>query len=162
MTLIAHRPLEAADRAIAGHREGDLIIGRGQSSAIGTLVERSTRYVMLIHLPRGWKAPQFRNALIIQTAGIPAPLRKTLTWDQAREMPLHEDIAALTGFAICFCDPHSPSQRGTSENTNGLLRQYFPKAPTCPSTPPATSTRSPASSTTAPAPFWATRPQPKP
>jgi IS30 family transposase len=128
MTLIASRPAEVSDRAIAGHWEGDLIIGRGQGSAIGTLVERSTRYVMLIHLPRGWKAPHFRNALITQTAGIPAVLRKTLTWDQGREMALHEDIAALTGFQIYFCDPHSPWQRGTNENTNGLLRQYFPKS----------------------------------
>ena len=82
---------------------------------------------MLIHLPRGWKAPQFRNALITQTAAIPHDLRRTLTWDQGREMALHEDIAALTGFRIYFCDPHSPWQRGTNENTNGLLRQYFPK-----------------------------------
>jgi IS30 family transposase len=90
-------------------------------------VERTTRYLKLIHLPNGWKAPQVRNALILQTAGVPAELRKTLTWDQGREMTLHEDIAALTGFRIFFCDPHSPWQRGTNENTNGLLRQYFPK-----------------------------------
>jgi transposase, IS30 family len=127
MTLITQRPAEAGDRLVPGHWEGDLIIGRGQASAIGTLVERATRYVMLIHLPRGWKAPDFRNALITQTAGIPGPLRLTLTWDQGREMALHEDIAALTGFRIYFCDPHSPWQRGTNENTNGLLRQYFPK-----------------------------------
>jgi IS30 family transposase len=99
MTLIAQRPAQVSDRLMPGHWEGDLIIGRGQGSAIGTLVERVTRYVMLIHLPRGWKAPQFRNALITQTAAIPGQLRLTLTWDQ----------------------------RGTNENTNGLLRQYFPK-----------------------------------
>jgi transposase, IS30 family len=127
MTLIAHRPAEVNDRLAPGHWEGDLIIGQGQSSAIGTLVERTTRYVMLIHLPSGWKAPQFRNALVLRTAGIPLQLRKTLTWDQGREMALHEQIAALTGFRIYFCDPHSPWQRGTNENTNGLLRQYFPK-----------------------------------
>jgi IS30 family transposase len=127
MTLIAQRPAQVSDRLMPGHWEGDLIIGRGQGSAIGTLVERVTRYVMLIHLPRGWKAPQFRNALITQTAAIPGQLRLTLTWDQGREMALHEDIAALTGFRIYFCDPHSPWQRGTNENTNGLLRQYFPK-----------------------------------
>ena len=127
MTLIAQRPAEVNDRLTPGHWEGDLIIGQGQSSAIGTLVERTTRYVMLIHLPSGWKAPQFRNALVTQTAGIPIQLRKTLTWDQGREMALHEQIAALTGFRIYFCDPHSPWQRGTNENTNGLLRQYFPK-----------------------------------
>ncbi|MEV0827005.1 IS30 family transposase, partial [Nonomuraea rubra] len=101
--------------------------GRGQGSAIGTLVERVTRYVRLIHLPHGWKAPQVRNALITQTADLPETLRQSLTWDQGREMTLHEDIAALTGFRIYFCDPHSPWQRGTNENTNGLLRQYFPK-----------------------------------
>jgi IS30 family transposase len=127
MTLIHQRPAEVDDRTTPGHWEGDLIIGRGQGSAIGTLVERTTRYVQLIHLPHGWKAPQVRNALITQTAGIPPELRKTLTWDQGRELTLHEQIEALTGFRIYFCDPHSPWQRGTNENTNGLLRQYFPK-----------------------------------
>ncbi|TDD27206.1 IS30 family transposase [Nonomuraea terrae] len=127
MTPLAQRPLEVNERRTPGHWEGDLIIGRGQGSAIGTLVERVTRYVRLIHLPSGWKAPQMRNALILQTADIPPELRQTLTWDQGREMTLHEDIAALTGFQIYFCDPHSPWQRGTNENTNGLLRQYFPK-----------------------------------
>jgi IS30 family transposase len=127
MTLIHQRPLEVNDRKTPGHWEGDLIIGRGQGSAIGTLVERATRYVQLIHLPDGWKAPQVRNAIATQTARIPALLRKTLTWDQGRELTLHEDIEALTGFRIYFCDPHSPWQRGTNENTNGLLRQYFPK-----------------------------------
>nr|WP_199923537.1 IS30 family transposase [Streptomyces sp. NRRL F-5123] len=127
MTLIHHRPLEINDRKTPGHWEGDLIIGRGQGSAIGTLVERTTRYVQLIHLPRGRKAPQVRNALITQTAHIPPQLRKSLTWDQGRELTLHEEIEALTGFRIYFCEPHSPWQRGTNENTNGLLRQYFPK-----------------------------------
>jgi IS30 family transposase len=127
MSLVCERPLEVNERRVPGHWEGDLIIGRGQASAIGTLVERTTRYVRLIYLPHGWKAPQFRNALITQTADIPTVLRGTLTWDQGREMTLHEDIAALTGFRIYFCDPHSPWQRGTNENTNGLLRQYFPK-----------------------------------
>ncbi|WP_427164128.1 IS30 family transposase [Streptomyces sp. C1-1] len=127
MTLIHERPIEVNDRTTPGHWEGDLIIGRGQGSAIGTLVERTTRYVHLIHLPHGWKAPQVRNALITQTAHIPPQLRRTLTWDQGRELTLHEDIEALTGFRIYFCDPHSPWQRGSNENTNGLLRQYFPK-----------------------------------
>jgi IS30 family transposase len=127
MTLLAERPLEVDERRTLGHWEGDLIIGRGQGSAVGTLVERVTRYVRLIHLPHGWKAPQVRNALITQTADLPETLRQSLTWDQGREMTLHEDIAALTGFRIYFCDPHSPWQRGTNENTNGLLRQYFPK-----------------------------------
>jgi IS30 family transposase len=127
MTLLAQRPLEVNERRTLGHWEGDLIIGRGQGSAIGTLVERVTRYIRLIHLPHGWKAPQVRNALITQTADFPEALRQSLTWDQGREMTLHEDIAALTGFRIYFCDPHSPWQRGTNENANGLLRQYFPK-----------------------------------
>lgn len=127
MTLIHQRPLEVNDRETPGHWEGDLIIGRGQGSAIGTLFERTTRYVQLIHLPQGWKAPQVRNALITQTAHIPPQLRKTLTWDQGRELTLHEESEALTGFRIYFCEPHSPWQRGTNENTNGLLRQYFPK-----------------------------------
>ncbi|GAA3285781.1 IS30-like element ISBlo4 family transposase [Streptomyces lavendulae subsp. grasserius] len=127
MTLIHERPAEVNDPAVPGHWEGDLITGRGQGSVIGTLVERTTRHVHLIHLPHGWKAPQVRNALITQTAQIPPQLRRTLTWDQGRELTLHEDIEALTGFRIFFCDPHSPWQRGTNENTNGLLRQYFPK-----------------------------------
>lgn len=127
MTLIHQRPVEVNDRAVPGHWEGDLIIGANQGSAIGTLVERTTRYVHLLHLPDGWKAPQVRNALITQTAHIPPQLRRTLTWDQGRELTLHEDVEALTGFRIYFCDPHSPWQRGTNENTNGLLRQYFPK-----------------------------------
>ncbi|MEI7032553.1 IS30 family transposase [Streptomyces pratensis] len=127
MTLIHQRPVEVNDRRTHGHWEGDLIIGRGQGSAIGTLVERTTRYVHLIHLPAGWKAPQVRNALITQTAHIPPQMKRTLTWDQGRELTLHEDIEALTGFRIYFCDPHSPWQRGTNENMNGLLRQYFPK-----------------------------------
>jgi IS30 family transposase len=127
MTLVHQRPVEVNDRTAPGHWEGDLIIGRDQGSAIGTLVERVTRYVRLIHLPKGWKAPQVRNALITQTADLPAQLRRTLTWDQGRELALHEEIEALTGFRVYFCDPHSPWQRGTNENTNGLLRQYFPK-----------------------------------
>jgi IS30 family transposase len=127
MVLVHHRPAAALDRDVPGHREGDLIIGRGQGSAIGTLVDRATRYTMLIHLPAGWKAPQFRDAFLAVTAEIPPHLRATLTWDQGREMTLHAEIAARTGFKVYFCDPHSPRQRGTNENTNGLLRQYFPK-----------------------------------
>jgi len=127
MRLIHQRPAEVNQRQTAGHWEGDLIIGGGQGAAIGTLVERNTRYLGLIHLPHGWKAPQLRNALIVQTAHIPPRLRRTLTWDQGRELALHEEIEMLTGFRIYFCDPHAPWQRGTNENTNGLLRQYFPK-----------------------------------
>jgi IS30 family transposase len=109
------------------HWEGDRIIGARQASAIGTLVERVTRFVVLIHLPRGHKAPQMRDALIAQTAHLPAAMRRTLTWDQGREMSMHAQTSAATGFDIYFCDPHSPWQRGSNENMNGLLRQYFPK-----------------------------------
>jgi IS30 family transposase len=127
MRPVHARPREAEDRRRAGHWEGDLIVGKAQSSAIGTLVDRATRYVRLIHLPGGWKAPQVRDALVEQTGGWPASLRRTLTWDQGRELYYHEEIEDLTGFRIYFCDPHSPWQRGTNEHTNGLLREYFPK-----------------------------------
>ncbi|MFF3160019.1 IS30 family transposase [Streptomyces sp. NPDC057910] len=127
MRPVHTRPREAEDRRRAGHWEGDPIVGKAQSSAIGTLVDRATRYVRLIHLPGGWKAPQVRDALVEQTGHRPASLRRTLTWDQGRELYYHEEIEDLTGFRIYFCDPHSPWQRGTNENTNGLLREYFPK-----------------------------------
>ncbi|MFF4309691.1 IS30 family transposase [Streptomyces sp. NPDC001507] len=127
MRPVHTRPQEAEGRHRAGHWEGDLIVGKGQASAIGTLVDRATRYVRLIHLPGGWKAPQVRDALVEQTGTWPASLRRTLTWDQGRELYYHEEIEDLTGFRIYFCDPHSPWQRGTNENTNGLLREYFPK-----------------------------------
>lgn len=130
MKLLAQRPLEVQDRAVPGHWEGDLIIGRygpAGPSAIATLVERTSRYLLLAHLPSGYKAPQLRDALIAQAAHIPPALRKTLTWDQGREMAMHEQTEAATGWAIYFCEPHSPWQRPTNENTNGLIRQYFPK-----------------------------------
>jgi IS30 family transposase len=127
MRLLDQRPAEVTQRQTPGNWEGDLIIGAKMGSAIGTLVERVTRFVVLIHLPRGYKAPQLRDALIAQTAQLPACMRRTLTWDQGREMALHAQTSAATGFEIFFCDPHSPWQRGTNENTNGLLRQYFPK-----------------------------------
>ncbi len=131
MTLLAQRPAEVTERRVPGHWEGDLIIGQYGSaagpSAIGTLVERVTKFLVLVHLPDGYKAPQLRDALITQTQIIPGTWRKTLTWDQGREMSMHEQTAAATGFDIYFCDPHSPWQRGLNENTNGLIRQYFPK-----------------------------------
>jgi IS30 family transposase len=127
MRPVHTRSREADERRRPGHWEGDLIVGKGQASAIGTLVDRATRYVRLLHLPDGWKAPQVRDALAGQTADLPATLRRTLTWDQGRELYYHEEIEQLTGFRIYFCDPHSPWQRGTNENTNGLLREYFPK-----------------------------------
>jgi len=108
--------------------EGDLILGSTASgSAIGTLVERSTRFVMLLHLPDGHGADAVQDAIVAKMAALPAILRKTLTWDQGKEMANHAKIARATDLDIYFCDPHSPWQRGTNENTNGLLRQYFAK-----------------------------------
>lgn len=131
MTLLAQRPAEVTERRVPGHWEGDLIIGSYGSAlghtAIGTLVERVTRFLILVHLPAGYKAPQLRDALITQTQVIPQAWRRTLTRDQGREMSMHEQTAAATGFDVYFCDPHSPWQRGLNENTNGLIRQYFPK-----------------------------------
>lgn len=141
--MISQRPAEAADRAIPGHWEGDLILGLG-SSAIGTLVERTTRYTMLLHLPRleghgdaprikngpalaGHGAEAVRDAITRTIATLPQDLRRSLTWDQGAEMAQHSQLKVDTGIQVYFCDPQSPWQRGTNENTNGLLRQYFPK-----------------------------------
>lgn len=127
MILISDRPPEAEDRAVPGHWEGDLLIGRGARSAIGTLVERSSRYVILLHLPHGRTAEDVRAALTRQVSKLPAELRRTLTWDQGKEMAAHVRFATDTRMQVYFCNPHSPWQRGSNENTNGLLRQYFPK-----------------------------------
>ena len=125
--LISQRPAEAADRAVPGHWEGDLLLGT-PTTAIGTLVERSTRYVMLFTLPRAAiRAEAVRQALAATIVKLPVSLRRSLTWDQGSEMAQHERFTVDTGVAIYFCDPSSPWQRGTNENTNGLLRQYFPK-----------------------------------
>jgi IS30 family transposase len=126
MVLISDRPPEVADRAVPGHWEGDLIIGKAGRSAIGTLVERSSRYVVLLHLPHGRTAEDVRAALTRQIAKLPAELRRTLTWDQGKEMADHVRFTTDTNMQVYFCDPHSPWQRGSNENTNGLLRQYFP------------------------------------
>jgi IS30 family transposase len=127
MVNISERPAEVADRAVPGHWEGDLIIGALSKSAIGTLVERQTRFTMLLHLPADHGALAVQEAMIAKIATLPEQLRKTLTWDQGSEMSNHLQIAAATDLEIYFCDPHSPWQRGSNENTNGLLRQYFPK-----------------------------------
>jgi IS30 family transposase len=127
MRLLDQRPAAVALRLEHGHWEGDLIIGRMSGSAIATLVERVTRFVMLVHLPDGYKAPQLYDALTEQLTKLPPALRRSLTWDQGREMSMHEHTAQAAGIDVYFCDPHSPWQRGSNENMNGLLRQYFPK-----------------------------------
>ena len=128
MTLIAERPPEAADRAVHGHWEGDLIIGKDHKSAIGTVVERKTGYLILVHLTPGCnRVDAVHDGLIRKMVDLPDLLRRTLTWDQGVEMHRHKEVTIAADLAIYFCDPHSPWQRPTNENTNGLLRQYFPK-----------------------------------
>jgi IS30 family transposase len=127
MVNISERPAEVEDRAVPGHWEGDLIVGAQQRSAIGTLVERMTGFVMLLHLPDNHGALAVQEAIGAKMAELPETLRRTLTWDQGVEMSNHVQIAAANDLDIYFCDPHSPWQRGSNENTNGLLRQYFPK-----------------------------------
>ncbi|WP_044852078.1 IS30 family transposase [Amycolatopsis orientalis] len=127
MVPISERPAEAADRAIPGHWEGDLIMGKDNRSAIGTLVERSTRFCLLLHLPGGKDAATVAEEMIKTIQRLPAELRRSLAWDQGTEMAQHAQITLATDLDIYFCDPHAPWQRGSNENTNGLLRQYFPK-----------------------------------
>jgi transposase, IS30 family len=124
--MISERPAEAADRAVPGHWEGDLLLGT-KTNGIGTLVERSTRYAMLFTLPNGFTAERVSEALAKTMMRLPASLRRSLTWDQGPEMAGHVRFTIDTGLAVYFCDPRSPWQRGSNENTNGLLRQYFPK-----------------------------------
>lgn len=126
--MIADRPAEAEDRVQIGHWEGDCIKGAGNRSAIGTLVERRTRFLILVHLLDGRATAEAMRAGLTATLGqLPADLRRTLTWDQGKELALHQLIAEQIGAKVFFCDPHSPWQRGSNENMNGLLRDYFPK-----------------------------------
>lgn len=127
MVLISERPAEVEDRAVPGHWEGDLIMGKNNKSAIGTLVERKTRYVMLFALPNGRSAEQVREIMTRKIRELPKHLFRSLTWDRGKEMSEHVKFTIDTGVQVYFCDPYKPWQRGSNENTNGLLRQYFPK-----------------------------------
>jgi IS30 family transposase len=127
MIMITGRPAEVADRAVPGHWEGDLLMGKGNTSAIATLVERTSRFVILARLPYDHSAERTASALTTAMNRLPALLKRSLTWDQGREMARHATVTTSTDISVFFGDPHAPWQRGTNENTNGLLREYFPQ-----------------------------------
>ena len=127
MVNISERPPEASDRAIPGNLEGDLIIGKGGKSQIATLVDRKSRFTILVKIPYDRTADRVAGLLAEKMTALPEFMGKSITWDQGKEMARHADFTVKTGIPVYFCDPHSPWQRGTNENTNGLLRQYFPK-----------------------------------
>ena len=127
MINISERPPEVEDRAIPGHWEGDLVVGANNKTAIGALVERSTRFCILLYLPSGHASIEVQEAIARKMRHLPKLMRNSLTWDQGSELALYSKIGAALDMDVCFCDPRSPWQRGMNENTNGLLRQYFPK-----------------------------------
>lgn len=127
MVNISERPKDADDRAIPGFWEGDLIVGKGNRLQIATLVERTTRFVMLVRIPYDRNAEKVAHLLARKMETLPEFMKNSVTWDQGKEMTRHAKFTVATGMPLYFCDPHSPWQRGSNENTNGLLRQYFPK-----------------------------------
>jgi IS30 family transposase len=162
MINISERPAEVADRAVPGHWEGDLIIGQDGASAIGTIVERKTGFVLLLHLPDNHGALAVQEQIVTKMSDLPEILRLTLTWDQGREMANHAQIAVATDLDIYFCDPHAPWQTAATRTPTVCSASTSPRAPTCPCTAPATSTTSPPNSTTGPANASTGAPPPKP
>jgi IS30 family transposase len=151
MVMISQRPAEVADRAVPGHWEGDLIIGKDCRSAVGTLVERATRYVLLLHLPAGRDAHLVEQAMRQAITGLPGELTRTITWDQGEEMAYHADFTIATGIPVYFCDPHKPWRADPTRTSTGCCASTCPKQPTYPCTPPLTLLAPPAASTTGPA-----------
>jgi transposase, IS30 family len=151
MVMISQRPAEAADRAVPGHWEGDLLIGRDCRSAVGTLVERATRYVLLLHLPAGRDAHLVEQAMRQAITTLPGELPRTITWDQGKEMAYHAHCTIATGIPVSFCDPHKPGSADRTRAPTGCCASTCPKEPTCRCTPPQTLLASPTASTTGPA-----------